>query len=310
MDIELRNKVNLLSENYKEIKKQLRSDGDLFNHFEALLYGLTDKKLDLEKINEIREYIKSKKTNSIFKGNFLKIFSILMDNREDYKEVYKNTIIVYDFLVSKGFTYSNETVFASFILSKRFQEEELNYRVNKLIEIKELLGSNEYISCANLAAGNKDIKTIEKEFNEVKQTMISLGYFYDCEKENFILTLISNEGNLKERTKKAINILKEIEEKYLINSLNFLSLIVIASLFTSCEKSFISEFNDVYNILKETKGYRFFISKEVRLIISLCIVINKYTEEMKADLIDININDEISILLVLEEQTAISIASI
>ena len=214
MDIELRNKVNLLSENYKEIKKQLRSDGDLFNHFEALLYGLTDKKLDLEKINEIREYIKSKKTNSIFKGNFLKIFSILMDNREDYKEVYKNTIIVYDFLVSKGFTYSNETVFASFILSKRFQEEELNYRVNKLIEIKELLGSNEYISCANLAAGNKDIKTIEKEFNEVKQTMISLGYFYDCEKENFILTLISNEGNLKERTKKAINILKEIEEKY------------------------------------------------------------------------------------------------
>ena len=103
---------------------------------------------------------------------------------------------------------------------------------------------------------------------------------------------------------------KEIEEKYLINSLNFLSLIAIASLFTSCEKSFISEFNDVYNILKETKGYRFFISKEVRLIISLCIVINKYTEEMKADLIDININDEISILLVLEEQTAISIASI
>ena len=35
-----------------------------------------------------------------------------------------------------------------------------------------------------------------------------------------------------------------------------------------------------------------------------------YAEEMKADLIDININDEISILLILEEQTAISIASI
>lgn len=310
MDIELKNKVNLLSENYKEIKKQLRSDGDLYNHFEALLYGLTDKELDLEKINEIREYIKNKKTNSIFKGNFLKIFSILMDNRDDYKEVYKDTIVVYDFLVSKGFTHSNETVFASFILSKRFKEEELNYRVNKLIEIKELLGSNEYISCANLAAGNKDIKTIEKEFNEVKQIMASLGYSYDCEKENFVLTLISNEGNLKERTKKAINILKEIEEEYLINSLNFLSLIAIASLFTSCEKSFISEFNDVYNMLKETKGYKFFISKEVRIIISLCVVINKYAEEMKADLIDININDEISILLVLEEQTAISIASI
>jgi len=310
LDIELKNKVNLLSENYKEIKKQLRSDGDLYNHFEALLYGLTDKELDLEKINEIREYIKNKKTNSIFKGNFLKIFSILMDNRDDYKEVYKDTIVVYDFLVSKGFTHSNETVFASFILSKRFKEEELNYRVNKLIEIKELLGSNEYISCANLAAGNKDIKTIEKEFNEVKQIMASLGYSYDCEKENFVLTLISNEGNLKERTKKAINILKEIEKEYLINSLNFLSLIAIASLFTSCEKSFISEFNDVYNMLKETKGYKFFISKEVRIIISLCVVINKYAEEMKADLIDININDEISILLVLEEQTAISIASI
>ena len=184
MDIELRNKVNLLSENYREIKKELRNDGDLFNHFEALLYGLTDKELDLENINEIREYIKNKKTSQLFRGNFLKIFSILMDNREDYKKVYKNTVLVYDFLISKGFSCSNKTVFAALILSKRFNEEELDRRVNKLIEIKESLESNEYISCANLAAGNKSIEVIKRDFNKVKKLLTSLGYFYDNEKEN------------------------------------------------------------------------------------------------------------------------------
>ena len=137
MDIELRSKVDLLSENYKEIKKELKTDGDLLNHFEALLYGLTDRYLNIDKIKEIRQYIKSKKLNSGIKENFEKIFSIMLDNREDYSEVYDNTLSLYSFLISKGFNNTNKTIFAAFILSKRFKGEELNRRVLKLIKIKD-----------------------------------------------------------------------------------------------------------------------------------------------------------------------------
>ena len=69
MDVELRSKVDLLSDNYNDIRKALRWDGNLLNHFEALLYVRTDKEFSLEKIKEviieaILEAMKNKKDNS------------------------------------------------------------------------------------------------------------------------------------------------------------------------------------------------------------------------------------------------------
>lgn len=308
MDIELRGKVDLLSENYKEIKKELKTDGDLLNHFEALLYGLTDRYLNVGKIKEIRQYIKNKKLSLGIKGNFEKIFSIMLDNREDYSEVYENTLSVYNFLISKGFNNTNKTIFAAFILSKRFKGEELDRRVLKLFKIKDSLNSNDYLSCANLATTNKEIYEIKEEVFRVREKLKSYKVNWDSNNDSFILSLLLDNDNLERRTEMAVNITKEMEKVFSIVPTKTLPLLGLATLLIEDEKIFITEIKDVYLALKKTKGYKFFVSKEFRLILSLGVVINKYAEEVKADLIDININDEINILLALEEQTVFSIA--
>lgn len=308
MDIELRGKVDLLSENYKEIKKELKTDGDLLNHFEALLYGLTDRYLNVDKIKEIRQYIKNKKLSLGIKGNFEKIFSIMLDNREDYSEVYENTLSVYNFLISKGFNNTNKTIFAAFILSKRFKGEELDRRVLKLFKIKDSLNSNDYLSCANLATTNKEIYEIKEEVFRVREKLKSYKVNWDSNNDSFILSLLLDNDNLERRTEMAVNITKEMEKVFSIVPTKTLPLLGLATLLIEDEKIFITEIKDVYLALKKTKGYKFFVSKEFRLILSLGVVINKYAEEVKADLIDININDEINILLALEEQTVFSIA--
>ena len=308
MDIELRSKVDLLSENYKEIKKELKTDGDLLNHFEALLYGLTDRYLNIDKIKEIRQYIKSKKLNSGIKENFEKIFSIMLDNREDYSEVYDNTLSLYSFLISKGFNNTNKTIFAAFILSKRFKGEELNRRVLKLIKIKDSLNSSDYLSCANLATTNKEIYEIKKEVFKVREKLKDLNFNWESNNDSFILSLLLDNDNLERRTEMAVNIAKEVKKVFSVAPTKILPLLGLATLLIEDEKIFITEIKDVYLALKKTKGYKFFVSKEFRLILSLSVVINKYAEEVKADLIDININDEINILLALEEQTVFSIA--
>ncbi|WP_368259977.1 DUF4003 family protein, partial [Clostridium paraputrificum] len=81
MDVELRSKVDLLSDNYNDIRKALRWDGNLLNHFEALLYVRTDKEFSLEKIKEVRKYLDSRKLPYPFKGVFNKICSIMLDDR-------------------------------------------------------------------------------------------------------------------------------------------------------------------------------------------------------------------------------------
>ena len=273
-----------------------------------MLYGLTDRYLNIDKIKEIRQYIKSKKLNCGIKENFEKIFSIMLDNREDYSEVYDNTLSLYSFLISKGFNNTNKTIFAAFILSKRFKGEELNRRVLKLIKIKDSLNSSDYLSCANLATTNKEIYEIKKEVFKVREKLKDLNFNWESNNDSFILSLLLDNDNLERRTEMAVNIAKEVKKVFSVAPTKILPLLGLATLLIEDEKIFITEIKDVYLALKKTKGYKFFVSKEFRLILSLSVVINKYAEEVKADLIDININDEINILLALEEQTVFSIA--
>ena len=139
MDVELRSKVDLLSDNYNDIRKALRWDGNLLNHFEALLYVRTDKEFSLEKIKEVRKYLDSRKLPYPFKGVFNKICSIMLDDRDDYVQVFNNTLYVYERLIQNGFKGNEKAAFASLMLAKRFFGKELDNRINRIIDINSSL---------------------------------------------------------------------------------------------------------------------------------------------------------------------------
>ena len=48
-------------------------------------------------------------------------------------------------------------------------------------------------------------------------------------------------------------------------------------------ESFCVELKDIYNSLKNTKKYRYFMNRDLRIMISLGLLLNKYVEELKAD---------------------------
>ncbi|MGL4107861.1 DUF4003 family protein [Clostridium paraputrificum] len=310
MDIELRSKADLLSENYNEIRKSLRWDGELLNHFEALIYGRTDKEFSLEKIQEIRRYIKKeKKSEYPFKGNFHKIFSIMLSDSENYKEVFENTRRIYENLISRGFNENEKTAFSALILSQRFNDTELDKRVDRLIAIKNELGKTDYLSYANLAATNKDIKVINNEITIVKEKLKEAGLNVGIEAEGFATALIIENRDITEKIEKALNISCNIKTELFALPSKAFPLLGLATLLVEDSEAFSKELKEVYTILKGKKGYKYFMDNELRLIISLGVLLNKYTEEIKADLIDVNLTDEINVLLALEEYTVFSLAS-
>ncbi|MGL4774343.1 MAG: DUF4003 family protein [Clostridium sp.] len=317
MDVELRNKVSLLTDRFKDFRRNLRWDGELLNHFEALLYGTKEKELDKDKIKEIRKFIKKQsKFNSIFRGEFLKISSILLEDREDYKEVFLSTVSVYNYLVKKDFDKTLKTSFAALMLGMRYKGEKLDSKAEKLVNIKRCLereGFNEahdYLSYVNLSILNKSVSEIVNEMKEVnnilKEASIDCGNYL----EGFMASLIIGEGEVEERIEKALQIRCNLNSYIFKIPYKSYPLIGLASLIVKNEEEFAKEVRQVYNELMGQKEYKNSIDNNVILMLSMGVVLNKYFEEIRADLIDINISEEINMLLAVEDYAVLSIASL
>lgn len=310
MDVELRSKVDLLSENYKEIRNTLRWDGNLLNHFEALLYGRTDKEFSLDRIQEIRDYIAQRKLEYPFKGVFTKIFSIMLDDREDYGQVLDNTMLVYEHLISKGFNENEKAVFAALMIAKRFRGEELDKRVERIIELNKALNDEDYLSYANLTTINKNVDEIKDELYKIEEILKSSGKSITPGIKSFSTLLLIDEDEVEIKMEKALNIMCNIKSEIFTIPEKAYPLLGLATVLVENPETFSKELSEVYNMLKNTSGYKYFMNKDLRLIIALGLLLNKYVEEVQADLIDINVSDEISVLLAFEEYTVFSLAVI
>ena len=310
MDVELRSKVDLLSDNYNDIRKALRWDGNLLNHFEALLYVRTDKEFSLEKIKEVRKYLDSRKLPYTFKGVFNKICSIMLDDRDDYVQVFNNTLYVYERLIQNGFKGNEKAAFASLMLAKRFFGKELDNRINRIIDINSSLKDNDYISYANLSCTNRSVDRIRKELTEIENILKVTGRESSVDIKSFSTLLMIDEDNVETKVEKALNIMCNIKSELFEIPDKAYPLLGLATMLVEDPESFCVELKDIYNSLKNTKKYRYFMNRDLRIMISLGLLLNKYVEELKADLIDINVSDEINVFLALEECTVFSLSVI
>ena len=310
MDVELRSKVDLLSDNYNDIRKALRWDGNLLNHFEALLYVRTDKEFSLEKIKEVRKYLDSRKLPYPFKGVFNKICSIMLDDRDHYVQVFNNTLYVYERLIQNGFKGNEKAAFASLMLAKRFFGKELDNRINRIIDINSSLKDNDYISYANLSCTNRSVDRIRKELTEIENILKVTGRESSVDIKSFSTLLMIDEDNVETKVEKALNIMCNIKSELFEIPDKAYPLLGLATMLVEDPESFCVELKDIYNSLKNTKKYRYFMNRDLRIMISLGLLLNKYVEELKADLIDINVSDEINVFLALEECTVFSLSVI
>lgn len=310
MDIELRGKVDLLTENYREVRRYFRWDGKKLNILEALLYSRTGQDVEFFKVKEIRNFIKSDKANkNVFNRRFLNRFSLLYDVNKDYKKEYENIKNVYEFLISKGFDENEDTVLSAFVLVKRYTGLELQNRVNKLIDIKNNYKKDKSIDYTLLATLDKDIQKIKSEVDKIKYFISEIDR---KDKELFntlIVQLMLDDREVSENIYRISRIVDEIEKRIIPVSNNLFPMIGVTNLIVEDIDGFIKELEYVYNEMKNRKIFKYFLSKDIKLMFSMAIILDKYLEEIRADLIDLNEEAEINTLLILEECIVFSICS-
>ncbi len=316
MDIELKEKVRNFIELNNEFKKNLRWDGKELNSLASLIANGSYEGVNEARVKKIRKYIrKNTKFNSKFRGEFNKVFSILMNARKDYEEVFLNTKYINQSLIERGFKDNKQALYAAFLLSKKFKGDELEEKLNKLFEIKEVINQNQYdffmkedyIVYVYLTDIDKEIYEIADDIKKIDSKIKSINLKEVNSLDCFYLSLLITNSDIDKKIEKTLNIRCNLIDNYKFIEGDVYPLIGLASSFIRDDEVFSREVCNIYNMLREKNNFNNKGMSEKSIFkISLCIVLMRYLEYIKGDIIDLGEEEVDDIVYIIEEYIAFS----
>ena len=172
MDKFLVDRIQMTVDNYRLAKEELRNDGDIINHFAALVFSHYEKEIPVERIKEIRKNIKSATTMmSPFRGDTLNILSLLIatvDN-ENEQELIEDMYESMEILEEEGFLSGSYLALTAFTISKYCKYKDKKEIIKKIKELYIILkekysnitNDDDYLLCTLWVINNIQAETVD-----------------------------------------------------------------------------------------------------------------------------------------------------
>ena len=170
MDKFLVDRIQMTVDNYRLAKEELRNDGDIINHFAALVFSHYEKEIPVERIKEIRKNIKSATTMmSPFRGDTLNILSLLIATVDNEQELIDDMYETMDMLEEEGFLSGSYLALTALTISKYCKykdKKEIIKRIKELyIILKEkysnITNDDDYLLCTLWVINNIQAETVD-----------------------------------------------------------------------------------------------------------------------------------------------------
>lgn len=301
MDVDLRSKVNIFKEYYDNVNKSLRLDSSKIKVLESFLYTITNEEIDYIKLKEVRKYIKKSDIGFNFNSEMRKVMSIFLYSNSNYEKIIKDTAMIYNHLISKGFELDKLTEFISFNISVRFPEIEYDNIIKKMIYIKENIESRYSIGkeCSlrnlcflNLSMFTKESGEILKDYFDIYDTLIN----EEVNKEEALYSvstlMLSDNKNYLGRLEKLKDIKKIFYDNNIVLEKNYYLLLGLSSLIVEKSDKFVDNVLEVHKCLYEKK----YLKKNILMLLSIALVLNEYIEVTYAEYTNFFSDREVNIL--------------
>lgn len=152
------NRINLTVNNYKIARMELRNDGDLLNHFASLVFSHYESEIPVERIKEIRKYIKAATPRlSIFRGDVLYLISILIASLDkSIEEELIQNMFDYMNILEEKFVEGAHLALTAYVLARYGRDKDKEVLVQKMLDtyyvLKEkyynITQDDDYLVCA------------------------------------------------------------------------------------------------------------------------------------------------------------------
>lgn len=170
MDKFLVDRIQMTVDNYRLAKEELRNDGDIINHFAALVFSHYEKEIPVERIKEIRKNIKSATTMmSPFRGDTLNILSLLIASVDNEQELIDDMYETMDMLEEEGFLSGSYLALTALTISKYCKYKDKKEIIKKIKELYIILkekysnitSDDDYLLCTLWVINNIQADTID-----------------------------------------------------------------------------------------------------------------------------------------------------
>lgn len=297
MDKFLVDRIQMTVDNYRLAKEELRNDGDIINHFAALVFTHYEKEIPVERIKDIRKKIKLETPRmSPFRGDTLNILSLLIGTVD--KEIEANLIQdIYEtmeILEEEGFLTGSYLALTAFTISKytRYKDKKdiiLNIKELYLIlkeKYSNITNEDDYLLCTLWVINNIQVDIVD-DFIENIFDHIADSHIRSKNGVQGLANAIILNGSSGEMYR-SMEFMLQLQKRNIKIANQFLPLVGVLTNYNPRRNADILE--GVIEYLCDEEGeYEYYIDKGFRtiiaiVIISFCTLANKkrYVDELLA----------------------------
>lgn len=318
MDIALKLKVDLMVENFEELKKDFKWDADLLKHFCAMMYATRGKKIDVDKIKKIREYIKQETGwTSEYRGTNQLIMASIISFEEDYESIFQNMLEIYKKMREEGFKHSVYLPLTTHTIAKNSSIEQWNHKIQRVNEfykkMKEnhfwLTSDDDYVFAAVLAVTDLEVEPTMKKVEICYNTLNKEGFWKGNDLQTLSHIMAIGEDDIEEKCKKVGRIYNKLKAKKCRLEYKGLATLGILALITADEDKVVEDIKEVNDFIYGKSGYGIWsLDQSTRTILSANLVSDYYIDEMKKGVMDVTLANSINAIIIAQEQAAVAAA--
>lgn len=318
MDLLLKEKADLMIENYHELKNTFKWDTNLFKHFAAMIYATKGKRVKADKIKEVKNFIKNETSwTSYFRGTNEFMLASLLSIEENYEEFFRNMLQVYDKMRDKGLKRSVQLPIAAYTIVKEAYREQWDDKIVRMTEfyskMKEnhfwITSADDYVFAAVLASTDLNVWETTNDMERCYNYLNSEGFY----KGNYLQTLSHilaiGEETVDEKCSKAIKLNDKLKKQGCKLQYHGLATLGLLALITTDLDSIAKDIRDVYDYIYAEDGYGLWsLDKNMRTMLAATIVSDVYVDEVKRGVMQVALGNSISAIIIAQQQAAVAAA--
>ena len=318
MDLVLKEKVDLMTENYKKLKEGFKWDMNLIRHFGAMIHAIKGQKVNVEALDRIKRHIKDETTwGSNFRGTNSFILANFLYFEDDYKNTFSNMEKVYEKMRTEGFRNSTYLPLGAYTIAKEVPIEQWDYRIKRMRHFYDnmkknhfwLTSADDYVFSAVLGVTDLEVEETSKKIEGCYSLLNEKGFYKgnDLQTLSHILALGEEEVNVK--CNKAMKLYEGLKKNKIKLQYSGLASLGVLTLITSDVDKVINEIKEVYDYIYEKDGYGYWsLDKNMRVILAANLVADYYVEGIKNGVLQVALANSINAILIAQQQAALAAA--
>lgn len=315
---ELRNKCDLLAENYIITSKKYRWNYSTNNRLGALLYTMEGRTVDTEAVNRCKRMIKRNAgLFSRFKDITYFSTAVILSLKEESEKLFLSAVDIYKSMKQEGFRSSAYLVLAA--VSIAMQSEEMDYRrritaaksfyeaIKK--EHRLLTGPSDYGYIALLALSDQTVSSVTRDIERCYGILMN-DFISRNAVQSLTHILAFGEQEPVDKCKRVVDLYEALRKRGIKFGTRLeLPVLGVTALLMENPQEAAKDIEEVTQYLSKKKGFGIWLPKKERLIYAAVLVSDEYASGALSTTRSAALTNSITGILLAQQMAVIAASS-